>query len=542
MKYNQKSFNLRKKYTTILFLLFIVLLFTKIDFRLKTDITCCSDDFDYFIHAETIVEDFDFDYSNQLEGFENKRFNKSKLAPKGFLGAGLLASPFLFLGNLLDVLFGEISYNHVNFKILLYSFAPYFYFVSSLYFIFKSMINLDFNISPEATLLFISGSGVIYYFTERYSMTHVYEVFACSLIIFLSSSYYSTKKNMYALLIPFAIFIGFEIKWIHFYFFLIPFLVKHLKNSHIKLSQNKYFISSAVFFFAFHFILSKLIYGVYTISWKYVHYNFEGDGDFVKDYFISGLNSPMFYLTNLKNVFIHFYTQEFGLIYFQPITFLLIFGSLVFLIYSLIKKENILIALLFFLFSWQEFGIVLIWTSPASSYGFRYLMNLAPLGLLFFGYIKNNYKFKFIQNYLIIFSCFSILSVLFFETTEYTQLSLDATANSFGDYSKYTQRYYLSGFFKSVLIIDSYLKIFTTSFLGMFIIKIFASYYTPEGLNSLLGTYGLPISNEKFQILLIQLNETRWIFFVISLLLCFLFVILIVKFLKIQHTVQNYNI
>jgi len=84
MKYNQKSFNLRKKYTTILFLLFIVLLFTKIDFRLKTDITCCSDDFDYFIHAETIVEDFDFNYSNQLEGFENKRFNKSKPAPKGF--------------------------------------------------------------------------------------------------------------------------------------------------------------------------------------------------------------------------------------------------------------------------------------------------------------------------------------------------------------------------------------------------------------------------------------------------------------------------
>ena len=71
-----------------------MLLFTKIDFRLKTDITCCSDDFDYFIHAETISEDLDFDYSNQLKGVEEKRFNKNKVAPKGFVGSGLLASPF----------------------------------------------------------------------------------------------------------------------------------------------------------------------------------------------------------------------------------------------------------------------------------------------------------------------------------------------------------------------------------------------------------------------------------------------------------------
>ena len=41
----------------------IILSVLKIDFRFKDDITCCGDD---FIHAETIVEDFDFDYSNQF--------------------------------------------------------------------------------------------------------------------------------------------------------------------------------------------------------------------------------------------------------------------------------------------------------------------------------------------------------------------------------------------------------------------------------------------------------------------------------------------
>ena len=528
----------KNKFFIILVLFFVILLFTKIDFRLKTDITCCSDDFDYFIHAETIAEDFDFDYANQLQGVEKARHNKVKIAPFGFLGSGLLAAPFLLIGNIFDNIFGEISQNHVNFKILFYSFSSYFYFLASLYFLYKSILYLGFNITTSKILLYISGSGVIYYFFERYSMTHVYEVFASSFIIFLSSAFYSTNRNLFAFLIPFSIFIGFEIKWIHYYFLLLPLLIKHLKKSEIKLYKNLYFVFSSLLFLITHFISTKLIYGVYTVNWSYV-YNNKEENEFVADVLSNGLTSVAFYITNIKNVFIHFYTQEFGLIYFQPITFVVIFGSLVYLIYTILKKENVLLALLFFLFSWQEFAIALIWTSPASAYGFRYLMNLAPLGLVFSCYILKNYKLKYIDYYLLFLSCFSILSVLFYETTEFTQLSLDATLNSFGDYSKYTQRYYLTGLFKSFVVLDSYLKIFTTSFLGMFIFKILVYFLTPEGLNSTLESLGLPISNEKFQILLIQLDETEASFFIVSFLLCVLFVFFILKFLKIQNTIKN---
>ena len=118
-------------------------------------------------------------------------------------------------------------------------------------------------------------------------------------------------------------------------------------------------------------------------------------------------------------------------------------------------------------------------------------------------------------------------------------MSLDATLNSFGDYSKYTQRYYLTGLFKSFVVLDSYLKIFTTSFLGMFIFKILVYFLTPEGLNSTLESLGLPISNEKFQILLIRLDETNLIFFGISLMLCTLFAYLIFRFLNIQDNIKN---
>ena len=76
-------------------LFFIFLIFLKIDFRFAEGIFCCSDDFDYYIHAETIVEDFDLDYSNQLKNLEDKRFYKNNIsAPIGFFGSGLLSSLF----------------------------------------------------------------------------------------------------------------------------------------------------------------------------------------------------------------------------------------------------------------------------------------------------------------------------------------------------------------------------------------------------------------------------------------------------------------
>ena len=66
---------LRNKKLVYLFLITFLLLLLKIDYRLIEEINCCQDDHDYFMHAETISVDFDLDYTNQLKGFESKRFN-----------------------------------------------------------------------------------------------------------------------------------------------------------------------------------------------------------------------------------------------------------------------------------------------------------------------------------------------------------------------------------------------------------------------------------------------------------------------------------
>ena len=92
-----------KKTTNVFLSVLVLLLFFKINFRFAEAIYCCSDDFDYFIHAETISEDFDFHYSNQLGEDQKSRFYKNgKAAPIGYVGSGLLSAPFMFLGNLFD--------------------------------------------------------------------------------------------------------------------------------------------------------------------------------------------------------------------------------------------------------------------------------------------------------------------------------------------------------------------------------------------------------------------------------------------------------
>ncbi len=104
----------------------------KTDYRLVSEINCCSDDFEYFIHSHTIVEDRDFDYSNQIIDSSKARFrNGDKIAPAGFVGSGIMASPFYFLGYILNGLFeGSPTF---NFIILFYSLSSIFYLFLSLY-------------------------------------------------------------------------------------------------------------------------------------------------------------------------------------------------------------------------------------------------------------------------------------------------------------------------------------------------------------------------------------------------------------------------
>ena len=59
------------------------------------------DDTSYISHAMTLGLDLDFDYSNEI----TKKFNKQGTAPSHPFGFGLLATPFVFAGGLIDMVF-----------------------------------------------------------------------------------------------------------------------------------------------------------------------------------------------------------------------------------------------------------------------------------------------------------------------------------------------------------------------------------------------------------------------------------------------------
>ena len=293
----------------VLLVLFFILLFLKVDYRFVNTIDCCGDDFDYYIHAKTIATDFDLDYSNQLQEDQHIKYN-GKIAPKGFIGSGLLSAPFYFLGDYIDKLLD--SSGVFNYRIITYSFSSIFYLFLGYKFLLKSLLMINKKLDRLLFFVLFFGSGVSYYAFERFSMTHSYEVFSTSLIIFLTTKFFyeqnSNKKNIYIFLIPLSIVIGLLIRWTNYYLILLPFLIYKLLNnngSSLQLIKNKYFwIGSFLSLFIFC-SFSYLVYGVVTFNPQYVYDTNKLDGFF-------NFNLE-FFVSNIKNLLIIFFGQEFGL-------------------------------------------------------------------------------------------------------------------------------------------------------------------------------------------------------------------------------------
>lgn len=516
---------LRKKILNISLIVLALLLFLKIDYRFTEFIGCCGDDHDYYMHAETLALDFDFDYSNQLLGYENSRFNKNnKIAPIGFIGAGLLAAPFLYLGNAIEIFvekyFFEVE-SLFNLKILFYSFSSIFYLFFTLLLILRILVILELKFNVLEVVVIFAGSGLPYYAFERFSMTHTYEAFMSSLIFYLSIKFYSAKRNqkLYAILLPLAIAIGLSIRWVNYFFLFIPLIARYLlyrnKSLDYKLTKTISFYISLLFssgIFLFH---TKLVYGQYTISPQFVY---GTESDIIK--FVSSENTYIEFITQTtKNVFVVLFSQEFGLFWFSPVLF---FGFLYLIIIFFTNKTYTIGYKLFLTFSYlQVLFIVLLWKSTASSYGFRYLFCLIPLSIIIYFDFKSIFSFKFLNKYIILFSIFSLFSLLFFETTTGTQLSLEHITNSFGESRRYSQPEYLSGYLFSFFDINSYLKIFTTSFLGALSFKMLLNLFGYENLISMLLYFGLPVDREDFVIYIEQVSTIENFKFLLVIFIVF---------------------
>jgi len=512
----------KNKVFTFLLILFVLLSLFRVDYRFKGTVECCSDDYDYYLHASTIAIDFDLDYSNQeVRGFSY--YKNGKKTPIGFIGSGIYSSPFLFTGKVISNLFSEdTSRDILNFQLLLYSISPISYLFASLYFMGKTLNIFKIEFNKYELLLFMFSSGIAYFAFERFSMTHAYEHFSTSILLFLLSAFYVKDKNtnLFALLVPVFLLLGYLTRMSNIYVFLLPLLIKKLlinKNIYTEraLLKNKYFLLSSFLSFLIFIYISNRLYGEIILNPQKIYgSNIAISGVVLGE----NLNLLDFFINFAKTIFITNFSLEFGLFWVSPILFL----SLVQVISSFKKMKLLSVFIVLFCFL-QNYFIVHLWQALGSSYGFRYLFSLVPLGLLLYFY---NRKTKIETYYLRIFSVFGMLSVIYYEASSYTQLSLIDQTNSFGRSIRYSNPTHVSGVIKSMFELNSYLIIFTTSLLGVITFKLLLIFLEIETINNLLGNLGLPIQNSDFQNYLINLNQVEFI----KILLIFVFLVYFVYF------------
>ena len=511
--------NKKKSFSFFVFLI-IFLVFLKIDFRYKTDWTCCSDDFDYFSHAESLIIDFDFDYSNQLSGFEGERYlYNDKNAPIGFFGTGLLSSPFLFLGNLLDNLI-DSSGKPFNYKILLYSFASLFALFTTYLYLIKSSKLLNVSVNKNLILLFLLGSGLSYYSFERYSMTHTFDALAVTLFIYFLIKFYKYENTNHIYGVFLFALLAFLVRWTNYQIFLIPYIIQKLFYPQSKRRLYKQYmffplLGLSNFIFLVH---SYLVWGIFTYNPSRIYQGHE----FLNNYLFELSNNFIFFLTqNIRFYINSLFSQEFGVFWFSPIIFFGLISTFFF-----IKKKKFVSLILLILYGFY-FTIVNVWEGTGNAYGLRFIYPTIPISIfVYFYYLKNNQINKYLNIYLIYFSIFSLISVLFFETWEGTQLSLDYIVNSYGSLQIYSQPKYLTGLISSFLIVDSYLKIFVTSYLGVILFKLVFLFINPESFISILNNLGLPTNNPDFIKYIDQVLETNFLtLFIIILLIYIIFII-----------------
>lgn len=450
----------------ILFLAFCLLF--DLQYRLNVPNSLSGiDDSSYYLHSLSIAKDFDLDYSNQIN-FENvdpNKFYKNpktlNFIPKHPIGVGVLTAPFTFLGLFLERLNINFGFDG-NIVYFFYSLSAIFYFSLTLILFHKTEILITKKNNENYLLMFILlfGSGVGYFSFERFSMSHIYEVFSIILLIYIFTNKLILKEK-FTYLSGIACLIPIFIRWTNYFSLIIPFLIYFVLREK-KFLDNKMFN----YYFSLKFLLGLTSVPIFFLIFNYFFY-----GAFV--YFpsqiyhnssnvINSLNSMAstrgysieFNLDFISSLFVDFFrilfSSEFGLLFFSPLIFLLVLKSFIYLFKSEFKIFflNLLIMLI-------PFVNVLIWKSTASSYGYRYLYSLIPIG--FFYYLLISINFQKIIN---IFAIFSFYSLMVFESNDLTTLS--SQINTFGQEHAYSANYYLIGVINSFSDINT-IKVFGTS-------------------------------------------------------------------------------
>ena len=349
---NNERYNLKSR--KLHFIVFILVIFSliKIDYRFQEiPYGLEVDDAEYYYSAVTIGIDFDLDFSNQMEGIENRFLNKEikKIVPFHPIGSGALASPFIIIGNFLQQIFDQSGL--ISIVYFLYSLSPIFYLLLSILLIQNSLTSLKIAFSNNLLLLSIFGTGISYYSFDRFSMSHIYEFFGTSFLIYLSTKSLK-EEDLFKLrylnfLLGFLMFFFLSIRWTNYLYFFIPLVIYLISGRKINKLYFKvsfllgWFIGLALFLYH-----TKYLYGIYTLNQAPIVLSVENSfsTNFSRFFDLNLFAENMVFL--FKGLGVIVFSQEFGVFFFAPIVFI----SFVLVIYLIINKNYLLSLILVFIY------------------------------------------------------------------------------------------------------------------------------------------------------------------------------------------------
>lgn len=361
-------------------------------FLLRTDLAVSGDDASYVSHAFTIGLDFDLDYSNELSSSDDYFKVADRMMPSHPIGPGIIAAPFVALFSIIDRLNGHpVISDHSSY---LYSWSYFgFFFASSLSlligtilysFAFKQWLSKKEWMLPA---LLVASSGIIFYCHGRFTMAHSFEFLMFSIVFFLSKKLTEnparSTSEWICLVTTLAIssVLALLTRYANVQVLLLPLITVALFNIDEKIDKKIYWsIIAAIAATAIVFTLvSFALYGMPFPRFSGIYSNSA------KAKIFESASLIFRTVRMLPNLVPLFFGSEFGLVWSFPAAFFGCLGAILYVLRTIRGSANLArkfvdIAAIIVYFS-IPFVIVLNWQTTASSYGFRYLYSIMPLGL-----------------------------------------------------------------------------------------------------------------------------------------------------------------
>lgn len=433
-------------FKTIIFIFIISLLFKPTWLFNNGTLTDEVDDLSYWLHSATLSYDQDILYINDYQ-LTNDTISHITNAPFHAPGSGYMASPFVFLFSWLDILFNGELPDRIN-PVNTFSYAGYFastLFYCYLAFLYLGKIQSKLSKNEVGIILFITFiSTLVHFVTTRFLMSHVYEFFLVSILIYLfdkNNNHFIDEKDLYKILIAYfflSITRPSTFLFTILFFGIFKLKFKSKKNTLIsRISLGAFAITlSTIYVF-----LAKTIYAESTIGLN-ISSNSTTSG------YLSNFNLERVF-SGFLDLFNIFFSTSMGIAWSTPIVLI---GICVLLLKNNTYLDLRMIYVSIYILSY--FLVLFIWQGSEVAYGQRLLIGLTP----FMCYVVLKIKdLRFFKLPLLFSSIITYVGYIYFYSSQ--NLTLRFGENLYGNITKWSAESYYLFLFKEIFYIENIISV-----------------------------------------------------------------------------------